>query len=387
MGAPTNFVGNDFILPRAKPKKIEPVFPPAPVTINIPVMDSPSMANINVSVNRSENGFSRPLNYAKDFFHRYTVGVFAILFLIVGSSGIQVASQYLSRSAEESLKKTSAFAINTPTIAGLNKKVPTAQLEQEVQKIISQPATFTVGDKQLAIKPEIIKSWLKISPIAGSDESVIQVRANVIADSLTALANKQVVSAKDQVTLVQEDGVPKIIAEGKNGTRLTNPATIKTQSNDLAKTLMDSKGLAFNTPMETVPFQAVTPEAFEKLIAVNITTKQLYAFEKGQLVKTYPISAGAVATPTPIGQFKIFSKYAVQDMHGFNPNGTRYFQPNVRWISYFLPGGYAVHGNYWRPTSWFGNVNSSHGCVSLPNDQAKWVYDFAPIGTTVITYN
>ena len=112
----------------------------------------------------------------------------------------------------------------------------------------------------------------------------------------------------------------------------------------------------------------------------------MWLYDKGQLTKTYPISAGAAATPTPIGQYKIYSKLAVQDMKGFNPNGSKYFQPHVRWINYFLPGGYAVHGNYWRPLSWFGAVNSSHGCVSLPDDQAKEVYDWAPIGTTVITH-
>ena len=387
MRAPTNFVGNDFILPQAKIKKIQPVVPRAPMPINIPVMATSSTSSIAVSVEHSTSNWKLPFEKASAFFHHYTMGVFAVLFLIVGSSGIQVASQYMSRSVDESIKKSASYTLSVPTISGLNKKVPTASVNSEVQKIITQSATLSVGDKQLSIKPETIKSWLKIAPVAGSDQSVIRVRANVIADSLSALANKQVISAQDQVTVTHEDGVPTVISQGKNGTRLTNPATLKTQSEQIAKTLMDSKGLAFNTPMETVPFQSVTPDAFEKLIEVNVSTKQLYAYEKGKMVKSYPISAGAPKTPTPIGQFKIFSKFAVQDMKGFNADGTKYFQPNVRWINYFLPGGFGIHGNYWRPTSWFGNINSSHGCVSLPNDQAKWIYDFAPVGTTVITHN
>jgi lipoprotein-anchoring transpeptidase ErfK/SrfK len=139
-------------------------------------------------------------------------------------------------------------------------------------------------------------------------------------------------------------------------------------------------------PTETQPFASVTPTAFSKLIEVNVVTKQMYLYDNGNLTKTYPISAGAPVTPTPIGQFKIYQKLAVQDMKGFNADGTKYLQPHVHWINYFLPGGYAVHGNYWRPLSWFGAVNSSHGCVSLPDDQAKEVYDWAPLGTTVITH-
>jgi len=98
------------------------------------------------------------------------------------------------------------------------------------------------------------------------------------------------------------------------------------------------------------------------------------------------ISAGAPETPTPLGQYKIYAKFTRQDMRGFNPNGTKYFQPNVQWINYFYAGN-AIHGNYWRPTSWFGNRNSSHGCVSLPNDEAKWVYDWTPIGTPIVTHS
>jgi lipoprotein-anchoring transpeptidase ErfK/SrfK len=110
----------------------------------------------------------------------------------------------------------------------------------------------------------------------------------------------------------------------------------------------------------------------------------MYLYDKGQFTRQYPISAGAPITPTPIGQFKVYSKIPLQDMKGNNPDGSKYLQPNVRWISYFKAGGYAVHGNYWRPASVFGAVNTSHGCVSLPEDQV--VYDWTTIGTTVIVH-
>ena len=103
MGAPTNFVGNDFILPQAKIKKIQPVVPRAPMPINIPVMATSSTSSIAVSVEHSTSNWKLPFEKASAFFHHYTMGVFAVLFLIVGSSGIQVASQYMSRSVDESI--------------------------------------------------------------------------------------------------------------------------------------------------------------------------------------------------------------------------------------------------------------------------------------------
>jgi lipoprotein-anchoring transpeptidase ErfK/SrfK len=107
----------------------------------------------------------------------------------------------------------------------------------------------------------------------------------------------------------------------------------------------------------------------------------LYAYQNGQLVNTFLITAGAPATPTPIGEFHIWDKVALQTM-----TGPGYVQPRVPWINYFDHSGDAVHGNYWRPSSVFGNVNTSHGCVGVQVDQAEWIYNWAPIGTTVITH-
>ena len=112
----------------------------------------------------------------------------------------------------------------------------------------------------------------------------------------------------------------------------------------------------------------------------------MYAFDNGQLVNTFLVTAGAPATPTPIGEFHIWEKLPVQTMSGLNPDGTKYSQPNVPWINYFDHSGDAVHGNYWRPASYFGNINSSHGCVGVQVPEAEWIYNWAPIGTTVITH-
>ena len=111
----------------------------------------------------------------------------------------------------------------------------------------------------------------------------------------------------------------------------------------------------------------------------------MYVHEYADVVRTFLISAGAPATPTVTGQYKIQTKLVSQDMSGANVDGSRYFQPRVPYVNYFY-GGYAIHGNYWRPASWFGNINSSHGCVGLMTSDAEWLYYWAPVGTPVIIY-
>jgi lipoprotein-anchoring transpeptidase ErfK/SrfK len=97
------------------------------------------------------------------------------------------------------------------------------------------------------------------------------------------------------------------------------------------------------------------------------------------------ISSGANGTPTPVGRFKIYAKYGSQDMRGPNTDGSEYFQPAVPYINYFYKD-YAIHGNYWRPSNYFGNINSSHGCVGITVSDSKWLYSWTSIGTPVVIH-
>ena len=325
-----------------------------------------------------------PLTRLFNFLHQYSLAVFALLFLAVGSAGVEVGGSYWSAHILSQVKPVAAIATKVPTISGLNLTVPAKDLQAKLQVIASQPASLTVGTQAVPIGAGTIRSWLQTTSNANKSEYYIRIKAGTIAASLNQLANQFVKTPVNQVT-INEAGVNQVVVAGRDGTALSDPSSLKTQADQFAKTVMDSKGLQFNTPLQTVPFQAVTPTAFDKVLDVNVSTKQMYAYQGGQLVNTFAVSAGAPATPTNIGEFKIYAKYAVQDMRGFNPDGTKYFQPNVPWVNYFS-GGDAVHGNYWRPASVFGNVNTSHGCVSVPVDQAAWIYNWAPIGTTVITH-
>lgn len=122
----------------------------------------------------------------------------------------------------------------------------------------------------------------------------------------------------------------------------------------------------------------------EKWIDVNLSAHTMTAYEGGRAV-IGPVAMvnGAPATPTVTGTFKIYIKYASQTMRGANADGSRYEAPDVPWVSYFT-GGYALHGAPWRDS--FG-YTGSHGCVNLPVPTAKQVFDWAPIGTVVVSHH
>jgi LysM repeat protein len=118
---------------------------------------------------------------------------------------------------------------------------------------------------------------------------------------------------------------------------------------------------------------SVDPLASKQIVVV-LHEERFYAYENGVLVRDVLVSTGLPMTPTVTGTFHIYVKYPAQLMVG--PD---YYLPNVPWVSYFYEG-YALHGTYWHH-NWGHEM--SHGCVNMPTDEAKWVYDWAPVGTTV----
>ncbi len=124
------------------------------------------------------------------------------------------------------------------------------------------------------------------------------------------------------------------------------------------------------------PDPAVPPRMrTKKLIVVDLSEQTMRAYEDGRLVRKVEVSTGLPETPTVTGQYHIYVKRPAQTMSG--PN---YYLPDVPWVMYFYQG-YGLHGTYWHDN--FGQP-MSHGCVNLPTEEAKWLYEWAEIGTPVL---
>lgn len=329
-------------------------------------------------------GTGRSLGSAARFIRRHSVIIAAALLLVIGSGAIRLGGDYWLSKHTVSASTASITRLPAKPIAGFNTTVPAAELQNRIRAITHQPITLTVGSLDTLVDSDTIKSWLQITANKDKTEYYVHVNGSAIGASLTKQAGRYVQSPVDQVT-VTEDGVKRVVVAGQNGTSLSDPGTLKTQAAQTAKNVLDAKGLKFSTPLATRPFRAVTPADFDKIIVSDITKKKMWAWQNGKQVNSWLVSAGKPTTPTPLGSFKIYAKFTVQDMRGNNPDGSPYFQPHVRWVNYFSDGS-AIHGVYWHPLSWFGAINSSHGCIGVPDDEAEWIFNWAPIGTPVIVH-
>ena len=130
---------------------------------------------------------------------------------------------------------------------------------------------------------------------------------------------------------------------------------------------------------ETAVSLATQPElaassSISKEIVVVLNEQKVYAYQDGQVVHSSLASTGIARYPTPVGQYHIYTKYISTLMRG-----PGYYLPNVPYTMYFY-GSYGLHGTYWHKN--FGHP-MSHGCVNLPTEEARWFYEWAPVGTLV----
>jgi len=377
-------IGNDFIAP---PKRVvlpvKRVLEPAlamginhaSLSSSIPaasIAPSLSLANSDSSYNNDDSFKDK----AFDLLHNHSIAVYALLILAIGLALSPVAQSYFS----SGIKLASLNQIQpTKLSSGINMTVGSNDLASTVQSITAQSATMNLGSQTVAVSPATIRSWLQITTSADGANDNIHINSNLVSSSLLAQADTYVKTPLNQVTITRSDGSSEVAVGGQNGLSLSDPSSIPTQAATISKNLLSNKGFQVNAPLSSVPFQAWTPANFTKLIVTDLSSKKMYVYQNGQIVNTFLVSAGKPSTPTPIGEFHIWAKLTSQTM-----TGPGYVQPNVPWINYFDHSGDAIHGVYWRPASVFGNVNTSHGCVGLPLSAAEWVYNWAPIGTTVI---
>lgn len=128
---------------------------------------------------------------------------------------------------------------------------------------------------------------------------------------------------------------------------------------------------------------APNPPTTGKWIDVNVSNQTITAYEGSTPLKIVIVSTGLPRTPTVLGTYRILSKYPAVRMTGGTPGYDYYDLPNVPYTMFFFQG-YAIHGTYWHSN--FGHP-MSHGCVNLPTDEAKWFYEWAPIGTPVVSHS
>ncbi|MGA2504587.1 MAG: L,D-transpeptidase family protein [Anaerolineales bacterium] len=132
-----------------------------------------------------------------------------------------------------------------------------------------------------------------------------------------------------------------------------------------------------NTPRPTSTPTPAVADYSGRWIEVDLSQQMLYAHEGDTTVASFLVSTGVPAFPTVTGRYYIYIKLLSTLMEGDG-----YYLPNVPYTMYFYRG-YGIHGTYWHHN--FGHP-MSHGCVNMYTPDAKWMFNWASVGTMVIIH-
>ena len=311
-----------------------------------------------------------------------------------------VPGQTVTRSSLHDVAASAARDLSsTTTTLEFVEAVPTVttaeaqQVADQANALAKRTVTVSDGDDEHSASAKTRASWVTI-PTSDGVPGTPAVDAAKLRSWVAGLAKDAEVEPSDGLRYVDSAGTIRAVKSSPRDGRVVSNAP------DLAKAaaaaLLAGKRYSGDFDYTKVPATwkerriaagaenlAYPAADGEKWIDVDLGSKTMTAYVGAD--KVYgPVKVvdGAAETPTVVGTFRIYQKHVTKTMRGANSDGTRYETADVPWTSFFHRG-YALHGAPWRSS--FG-YSGSHGCVNLPVAVAKWVYDFAPIGTPVTTH-
>lgn len=123
---------------------------------------------------------------------------------------------------------------------------------------------------------------------------------------------------------------------------------------------------------------------FDNYVEIDLTKQHLYLYKNNSLIGDWDIVSGLSSDPnrkTPAGIFKLTYKEKNAVLRGEG-----YESP----VTYWMPfnGGIGMHDASWR-SSFGGSIytyNGSHGCINMPFNGAKTVYENIDSSYAIICY-
>lgn len=126
------------------------------------------------------------------------------------------------------------------------------------------------------------------------------------------------------------------------------------------------------------------PDFGDTYVEINLTAQHLYFYKNGKLLVESDFVSGDEnkGYSTPAGAYELTYKQRNATLKGKN-----YKTP----VTYWMPfnGNIGMHDGYWR-TRFGGTIykkNGSHGCINLPPEAAKTIFEHIEAKTPVLCYH
>ena len=119
----------------------------------------------------------------------------------------------------------------------------------------------------------------------------------------------------------------------------------------------------------------------KKEIQVFIEKQVLVALENGEEVYSFDIVTGRDGKETTAGRYRIFRKHEKYT--------SKKYGSEMPYTMFFTKDGKAIHGTQMATLRSYLHIYltesvGSKGCIGLTDDNAKALFDWAPVGTLVV---
>ena len=272
--------------------------------------------------------------------------------------------------ATEAIKLSDKCYVS-PTYYSASEEI--IQAASKIDSYLNSTITYDIeGVDEVLSKTEIMKM------IVLNENFEVSIKESVIERYVQSLATKyNTYGDKREFTTSKGDVIT--IGGGDYG-------WVINKSKEAQQILKDLEG---GVPVKREPIyeqralQSGLNDIGDTYIEIDYTNQHMWYYENGELMLESDLVSGSLRTKngSPDGIFKIVYKQRNAVLRGED-----YASP----VSYFMPFAYNVgfHDATWRST--FGGTiyknSGSHGCINLPPDFAKALYESVEVGTPVIAY-
>ena len=117
-----------------------------------------------------------------------------------------------------------------------------------------------------------------------------------------------------------------------------------------------------------------------KVILVNVEQQVLYAVDDYKIIYEFDVITGQPGKETTTGKFKVTRK--IKDYT------SKKYKAEMPYTMFFSKVGKAIHGTKWATLrsylhAYVTESVGSMGCVGLTEDNARTLFEWAPVGTTI----
>ncbi|MCI8327410.1 MAG: L,D-transpeptidase family protein [Lachnospiraceae bacterium] len=232
--------------------------------------------------------------------------------------------------------------------------------------------TYSFGDKKEILKGDEICKWMSIS------EGKAVVNEEQATEFIKSLGSKYNTAYKSK-KLKTSWGSTVTITGGAYGWKIDNAKELEQLKKDIA----DGKDVTRDPVYSQTANSHGENDYGNTYVEINLTAQHLYFYKDGNLIVDSDFVSGNISkgNGTPVGAYPV--TYTQRDA---TLKGENYASDVNFWIPYC--GNVGMHDASWR-NSFGGSIyktSGSHGCVNLPYDAAKKIFDNIAAGYPVLVY-